>query len=167
MKGKQIGFFATQSDLGLLDASFEGVSIQYMPTDVLDPQNLQIVFNLSNLAPFKSYLVCEAGKKVTLRTIEQDDGRIRSVADQVQNPGTALLHLGGLLAADRLLPGSYGTLGSDAAANVLYEVVVKRVKKTFERVKTYFVGPEAANLLDKGARLMQTSKSPATFDLKR
>lgn len=167
MKGRQVGFFATHGDLQLLDASFEGMSIQYVSTDVPDPKNAQIELSLASLTQFKSYLVCEAGKKVTLRKIEHEGGRTCAVADQLQNSGTALLYLGGLLAADRLLPGSFGTVDSDPAARALYDVIAKRIKKTFERVKTYYVGPEAASLLDKGARLMQTSKSPVTFDLKR
>ncbi len=41
------------------------------------------------------------------------------------------------------------------------------IRKRCEKVKSFYVGPEAAVMLDNGARLSASPRSPQTFDLVR
>jgi hypothetical protein len=61
-----------------------------------------------------------------------------------------------------------GTLSPppSAASKGLYTFVAKAFRKNFKKVREYFVGPEALDLMASGVRLAMDATSPPEFDLK-
>lgn len=87
--------------------------------------------------------------------------------DQVNNPHSIALQSGGQFADRQLIAGQLGTVGDSEQSHELYALFDKLMRKRFEEIKSYCVGPEAAAMLDGGARLSVTPKSPQTYDLVR
>jgi hypothetical protein len=64
-----------------------------------------------------------------------------------------------------LLAGSIGTASETQASQALMKRFQAAFKKTFSKVKAYYVGPKALTLLKSGTRLTISAQSPPEFDL--
>lgn len=87
--------------------------------------------------------------------------------DQVDNPHAVTLRTGGKHTDQHLIAGQVGTVGSSEQSDDLFALIGRVIRKRFEKVKSYYVGPEAAVMLDEGIRLSATPKAPTTYDLVR
>lgn len=87
--------------------------------------------------------------------------------DQVNNPQTIALQTGGRHGEYQLIAGQIGTVGNGAQSDELYAIFAKNIRKQFEKIKSFYVGPEAVSMLDAGIRLSATPKSPQAYDLVR
>jgi hypothetical protein len=83
------------------------------------------------------------------------------------NPRTITILHGGFFAEDVLLYGRVGTVSDDSVAVQLYRGFSSALKKRFQRIRAYWVGPRAAELLASGCRLTIGADSPREFDLVR
>lgn len=61
-----------------------------------------------------------------------------------------------------------GTLSPppSVASKNLYTFVARAFRKDFKKVREYFIGPEAFDLMASGVRLAMDATSPAEFDLR-
>jgi hypothetical protein len=92
----------------------------------------------------------------------------RYAIDLLVNPKAVSMSTGGMLTDQQLIAGQIGTVAtSDTDAVELYSLFARVIRKRFERVKSYYVGTEAARLLDDGVRLSATATSPQAYDLVR
>jgi len=66
-----------------------------------------------------------------------------------------------------LIDGQVGTISDDPHSLELFHLFRKEIRRLFTKVKEFYVGKEAGELLDKGWRLTANAKSPALYDLKR
>ena len=75
---------------------------------------------------------------------------------------------GGRYGNDVLLYGMVGTLSPppSAASQSLYTFAAKGFRNDFKKVREYFVGPEALDLMAGGVRLAADATSPPEFDLR-
>lgn len=113
------------------------------------------------------YLVGDSGRDIRIRPVPQRRGGTKYAIDQRLNRHTIGLKPGGLRRDDMLIAGQLGPCTKDSASVELYNLILHGMKRRFVRIKSYWVGPQAAQLLDSGARLTVSDTSHTTFDLVR
>jgi hypothetical protein len=119
------------------------------------------------IEPSTSYLAFSKGVKVVSRSVQQRSGGIKFAVDPLANPPTVVVRCGGRVGVDRLTAGDVSVATSDEEAEELFAIFSSVIRRQFKKIKSFYVGPEAARLLDEGVRLSPTSKSPPMYDLAR
>ena len=87
--------------------------------------------------------------------------------DQLANPDTVTLTPGGVWTQDIVLYGRVATASDSKASQELMRRFACAIKKQFTKIRAFYVGPKARELLDKGKRLTIAAQSPRDFDLVR
>lgn len=168
MSKKQIPFFATHGDLtSIAREVVEARPVDFVHGGLFAGPSLEVLANVDNLCSFETYLVVDRGALVNLRAVPQRAGGQMYAVDQVSNPHTIALQTGGMSADRQLVAGQMGTVGNTTQSDELFVIYSMVIRKRYEKVKSYYVGPEAAVMLDSGARLSVTRKSPKAYDLVR
>lgn len=178
MVKNQISFFATQHDLLLVlkDAQFkipyvfsfqkkcEEISVYESPEAIEDLGFLSV----GDQNQSKLYLLIAPGEKSKTRYVAQQNGGIKSFYDQKSHPKSVCFRAGGLLNdSPCIIAGQVGTISDDEWSIALYKCIASSVKKRFIKIKSFYVGNEAAKKLDEGWRLTANTKSPVDYDLVR
>jgi len=88
---------------------------------------------------------------------------------QKSNPDSIVFSPGGVYRGERvLICGHIGTVSQSPASLELHKQFVKRISKSFEKIGSYYVGPEAAQLMQQGYRMVTSSIGSSTvYDLTR
>lgn len=168
MRKKLTPFFGTHSDLVTLARDVIAVRpIDFVHGGMFAEPVIAVLNNINDLSVFETYIVVDHGIPVGLRVVPQRAGGQMYAVDQVVNPHTIVLQTGGRYSDHHLIAGQIGTTGNNKQSDDLYAFFARAIRKRFEKVKSFYVGPEAAILLDNGARLSVTSKSPEMYDLVR
>lgn len=175
----QILFFATKEDLvPLLEAVEHTVSIKYVrmgwsPGPEFDTYargseipNLGQASSESSISS-DAYLVTLKERPVKTQSVRGLDRAQRYLLDQLGNPGSITFTPGGLWGNDVVLYGRVGTASEDSESQVLMKRFQSQIRKSFRKIKAYWVGPHAEALLDAGKRLTIAEQSPRDFDLTR
>jgi hypothetical protein len=97
--------------------------------------------------------------------VPQRRGGIKYAIDQLENPGSVVIRPGGILGESALIAGMVGTVHHDKKAESLFRAFSDTLKQDFIKVKSYFVGPEAKKLHDRGKRLTKSLNAPKERDL--
>lgn len=115
-----------------------------------------------------AYLVTDRDCPIVPRPIQVrgEEGQ-RWTIDQLANPDSTVLWHGGFWMPDVLLSGRVASASNSARSRSLQRAFESQIKKEFCRVKAFYVGEEAARLLDSGMRLTMSTQSPREFDLIR
>lgn len=111
------------------------------------------------------YLVTPATVEVQVRPVPQLSGGILYAVDELANPSSITLRLGGMAGTSVLLPGVVSTVAEEGEPVVLHRAFVSAIGKYFKRVQSYWVGPAALNMLAQGVRLTHSAKAPREYDL--
>lgn len=167
MRGRQINFYATIADIHALGGQLPIGSVKFARRDVPQGSSPIIFRDFPELQQLETYLVVPDANKIAVSKIDMEDGKTRFEVDIELNPGSAILHVGGLIAPNKLLPGQFGTGHKDQDSVATYKLVSEVIRRHFEKIKSYYVGPEAIQFLDGGGRLSPTEKSPIPYDLVR
>jgi len=179
MSKNQLSFFATKADLESLLRKVETEQrLQYVLTGLFDSPITVPMLSLLNAPtvgfvgagdPNQSptYLVADRGMLISARPVPQRSGGVKYAVDQGVNPQTIALQPGGLFGETCLIAGQVGTVSGDAHSADLFRSFSKEIRRQFTMVKSFYIGKEAVELLDKGFRLTANAKSPALYDLKR
>ena len=172
METKTIQFFATNSDLrAVLDAVEAHCGIQYIECGLFDVADRPAFATLRpgpiNYAPGSAncFLVFPRDGVCKVRTVAQRRGGTRYAVDQMVNPGTVVLNPGIDMNESAIIAGSVGTIHSDNTSSALMRTFAAEVKRRFQRIKSYWVGPQANARLDSGARLTHSITAPPECDL--
>ncbi len=126
---------------------------------------------LRSRAPYPSaiacpqYLVTAAGATVSVREVPQKAGGVLYGVDQLANPESMIMQLGGVYPPDALLHGRVGTASSAPFALQLQRAFASVIGKLFEHIRAFYVGPEAMELWRRGYRLTTSAQSPREYDL--
>jgi hypothetical protein len=112
-----------------------------------------------------SYLVTLAGAAVRIREAPQQGGGVRYAVDQLINPDSIAFSHGGFPSAEILLYGRVGAVSDSAVAKELFRAFSSAISKEFVRLKAFWVGPQADELLRQGCRLTMGANSPTEYDL--
>lgn len=176
MARNQISFFATKDDLSaLLQAVKSERPLQFVaggmfdePPDVKTNQSLLGSMNLESSAKAEAiYLLFALGTPIEIRCVEQRRGGVKYAVDQLANPTTVVLRPGGQFNERCLLAGQLGTASDDPSSLALFHAISKHIKRLFTKIKTFYVGKEASELLDNGWRFTTNAKTPPLYDLRR
>lgn len=167
MRKTQTPLFATSEDwINVVSSVLSKRSLTFAKVGMFDTPKAEEIGEGKNFTPFASYLVLDKPNKVIVRAVLQLNGETKHAVDQLDNPGSIILQMGGM-GNERLVAGQIGTTRTEQTAEDLYAIFLTEIKKQFVKIKSYYVGPEAVRLLDAGQRLSPTSKSPPEYDLMR
>lgn len=111
------------------------------------------------------YLVTGRDRAIAPRKVVSNDGTVWFAIDQMVNPNTVEVSLGGLWNDEIVISGRITTVSETAYADVLMRAYRNAVQKHFVRVRAFWVGPKAGALLDAGKRLTMAVQSPREYDL--
>lgn len=179
MSKNQLSFFATKADLDLLLRKLESArQFQYVLTGLFDSPStvpMQSLLDASSLGcvalgdinQSPGYLVAGREISIEVRPVPQRRGGVKYAVDQTANPKTIAFRPGGVFDETCLIAGQVGTASDDSSSLELFQSFSKEIRHQFTKIKSFYVGKEAAALLDKGWRLTANAKSPALYDLKR
>jgi hypothetical protein len=175
----QLSHFASKADLeSLLRAIESRRPLQFVVTGLFDSpviETIQSLLATSNLGQLDvgdtnqaaGYLVANREIPVEVRRVPQHGGGVKYALDQLSNPTTIALRPGGSFGEMCLISGQVGTASHHPSSLELFHTFGKEVRHQFTKIKSFYVGQEAVELLDKGWRLTSNAKSPALYDLRR
>ena len=165
---KQLPLFATENDISLLVEEVGNVRpISLAVMGLFDQAQPQVLVDPKQVRQLTSYLAFEQGLGVVPRPVPQRNGDIKFAIDPMDNPRSIVLRCGGHLDAGRLTAGDISVATGNEQAEELFGIFSKIVRRQFHKIRSYYVGAEAAHLLDQGCRLTPTAKSPPLYDLTR
>lgn len=90
----------------------------------------------------------------------------RYAIDQLENPDTIAFNGGGMWEGHILLHGAFGTASESKVSLSLMRRFQTALRKTFVKVRAFYVGPEALTFLKSGGRLTMAVQSPPEYDLR-
>jgi hypothetical protein len=150
------------------------LALSYAECGLFDAPDTQTFSNFQSLPDFYSaqaserrFLVVPQNRHFSVRRVPQRRGGVKYALDQFANPGTAVLKPGVESCESLLIAGNVGTIHNDEDASLLMQVFAYEVERRFERIKAYWVGPEAKTWLECGARLTSNVAAPKDYDLTR
>jgi ATP phosphoribosyltransferase regulatory subunit HisZ len=179
MAKNQLSFFATKADVeSLLRAVESKRQLQFVLTGLFDSPNVEKMQSLlaaRNLGHMDvgdanqraGYLVASREISIEVRPVPQQRGGVKYAVDQLANPTTIAFRPGGSFGERCLIAGEVGTTSDNPNSLELFQAFSKEVRHQFAKIKPFYVGKEAGELLDKGWRLTTNAKSPTLYDLKR
>lgn len=189
-RSKSIHFYATKRDLeAILSAVESQRPLKYTEAGMCDaPQmntftsGLQIP-NLGfapsgehGLEPF--WLITGADAKVELEAVPQRRGGMRYGINPEQYPESVFMWPGGVFDGRAKWPGGAfegraviaGRIGTgmvNPASMELLNLFAREIRRRFKLIKSYYVGPDAEQLLDRGYRLTPGVRSAKESDLSK
>lgn len=168
MSKTQTPFFATHGDLVAIALEVMAFrKLDFVLGGVFPEPTLTVLKDVHDLGVCEIYLVVEHGSSVGLRSVPQRTGGQKYAVDQIENPHAIALHTGGPYTDRHLIAGQVGIVGKNRQSDDLYALFRMVIQKRFEKIKSFYVGPEAIAMLEKGARLSATPKAPQLYDLIR
>lgn len=179
MRGNSIELFATNSDYKALFQDVEkSSSVEYCFLEQKASSKIRRVHSfgdieLPSLLPFgngagkPSALIVPTGAHVQTRSSRQKDGSDHYVInDQLLNPRSVYLLVGGQFGSNILLPGQISNISEHEDSISLFATIKKAAKRTLVRVKSFHLGREALALMRNGFRLTGSAASGAEYDLR-
>ena len=179
MAKNQISFFATKSDLeSLLRAIESKRQLLFVTTGLFDSPRVEPMesvlaardlgrIDVGDANQSACYLVANREIAVEVRSVPQKSGGVKYSVDQLANPRTIAFRPSGSFGERCLIAGQVGTASDNPSSLELFQMFSKEVRNQFAKIKSFYVGKEAGELLDKGWRLTANAKSPTLYDLKR
>jgi hypothetical protein len=180
MPRNQLSFFAATADSEeLLRALETKYDLYFAKAGLFDTPAVEVrqsLFEISDLGivfngdanQATTYLIVEdAGLPLEARVIEQRDGKKKYAIDQIGNQKTVAFRPGGAFRQGILVAGQVGTASQHRESVELYRVFESELRRQFKKIKSFYLGKEAAELLDRGWRLTANARSPSIYDLRR
>ena len=115
-------------------------------------------------AACEAFLVCERDTPIKPRGVQGNNGE-RVCVDQLANPDSVEFQPGGIWNEDVVLHGRIATASESQFSQALMKRFQYAAKKTFTKVKSFYVGPNALVLFELGKRMTIAVQSPREFDL--
>ena len=172
-------FFATREDLAPVLTAFErAITVKYVRTGRFSGPELQTYASGLDipdlgLASHRSSVMCDSylitlqERDVKVRGVVENDGVKRYRVDQLVNPASVVFTPAGLWGDRVLLHGSVGSASDERQSQMLLRRFSSQARKSFHKIRAFWVGPHAEALLDAGTRLVSDERSPREYDLKR
>ncbi|MEI6584019.1 MAG: hypothetical protein WCO43_10565 [Chitinophagia bacterium] len=179
MKSKQIIFFILLEDIEYIIRDFESViETQYYKTGLLDSKNIPTYKSLLDLPNvgftlsgdwnrIDSYLISKKSTLINIREVAQRNGEVKFAIDQMNNPKTIELKIGGKYKEREnvIVAGRVATISEDSDSLELFKLLSSKIKSEFKKIGTFYVGKSAEQKLTKGWRLVTNEKAPIEYDL--
>lgn len=179
MSGSSVEFYADNKDLELLFSTFnESHDYKYIQCmSELNVENIQTndcLELLNHLVSVDSpnqtglFLCTKADTAIVPRPINmKTESGVKMRVDQVLNPDSAEILLGGQVDQDLIVNTTLRTTGETAVAKRVFKNLKKLLLKQSTKVKSFYVMPSALEKLEKGVRLAQGIDSHPDYDLKK
>jgi hypothetical protein len=168
MSKKQLPLFATANDLSaLLREVCAVMPVELAVMGLFDEAEPSVLADPLLIQPLTPYLAVKRGIRVVSRSVQQHRGGIKFAVDPIANPRSVVLRCGGRIGAERLTAGDVSVATDDEEAEELFAKFSNVILRQFQKIKSYYVGPDAVRLLDEGIRLSPTTKFPPEYDLTR
>jgi hypothetical protein len=179
MKSRQIMFFLILEDIELSIKSIETeVDIRYYKTGLMDDRTVPSYISIFN-APdigytlhgdwnrIDDYLVMQKETSLNIRKIPQKTGETKFAVDQLLNPKSIELKLGGILKEkdNVIVAGRVATVSEDEVSNKLFKLFSFKIKNEFKKIGSFYIGKKAEEKLKLGWRLVTNEKLPREYDL--
>lgn len=177
MKGKQILFFATASDIATLIEELEAsYSVKYYEMGLFDfepDKSYDSAFEVSNIGHSRSgdwnsdlrLMMVPKGSSLIVREVFQKKGGIKYAVDPLENQTSICFQFGGVYKDGILIGGSCSTLFISDFSLDIFNFFSSRLKKEFKKIGAFYVGRMAEERLKEGWRLVTDAKSPKEYDL--
>jgi hypothetical protein len=175
----QINFYATYDDISKVLEQFEAEQRAiYVLTglfDVESPQIFQTYKAINSLSVsidgdanrVPGYLIVTEPDRIAVREVPQKIGGKKFAVDQLLIPDSLYFQSGGMFSKEIIVPGKIGIVYQTHIAGNLYGSFAKIIRRTFSKVKSYWVGREAYALWENGMRLGLGLNASADIDLKK
>lgn len=178
MAKNQISFFATRADLlellsdvvSLAPFQFSHLDIDGEPavTDSAADLDDLGVMTVGDQNQGQTYLLIDPSDVLTTRSVEKRNGEVKVFYDQKSHPKSVILRSGGLLVGSNcMIAGQIGTASEDLWSIALSKTFFSSIKKRFTKIQSFYIGYEAATMLDDGFRLTTNIKAPTEYDVHR
>src|SRR5205807_5635913 len=113
------------------------------------------------------FLVMNRNEEPSVDAVLQQDGGFLYFLNQMQNATSIAFWPGGLYEERNLICGHINTASVNHESLDLFRDFSRTITRGFKKIGSYFVGPEAKLLMDKGVRMVTISvKSPPEYDLR-
>ena len=178
MAGSLVEFFADQEDLISFLEKLNGAGEFIYTKTISEVNELNAQFNdASNMTDFmvshespiqvNCFLVTNSCEPLNERKIKMTDGSgIKTAIDQLYNPNSIEVKLGGEAAPETLVTTVIRTTGETKESKELFKVVKKLVVNNGKKVgSNYYVFPKALRKLELGWRLTPGIDSPPQMNL--
>lgn len=178
-KSMQFNFFATKDDLlpGIL-AFEEEHRVQYVLCHLSDSpisafERYSSVTEIPDLglsihghrATEKSYYVLPAEAEIKVKPVPQRRGGTKYEVDSTNMCGFAF-GPGGVYGDHFVIDGDVGIYMGNEDSIALCKEFIRKLRKGWTRIESYYVGPQALKLMNEGYRLTMSIQTPETFDLR-
>jgi hypothetical protein len=173
---KQMSFYAVKDDLlPVLQALEDNGSAKYARTGRFVEPGLTVfdhgrdIPNLGNAVSeagnsCETFLVCKSEQQIIPRSV-RILGQERFFIDQFYNPNTVTFTPAGMWEQEILLAGRVGTASASQESQRLMKRFHSAIRRRFIKVRAYWVGHGALELLQSGKRLTIAVQSPPEVDL--
>ena len=171
-------FYATADDLlPVFERVEKRHSLAYTLRGLLESPVLTTVFSgaaiptlrapapLSSASSGYQYLATPPTGSVHIREVPQVRGGIRYTFDQATTPDSVEVTPGGFYRPEVLLYGRVATISTTAFSKQVYRAFASAIAAQFIRIRSFYVGPQAAELFRHGCRLTIGADSPPEYDL--
>lgn len=175
-------FYATRGDLLALFSAVETMgSLKYLQTGNFSAegyageraaQQLNSGADIVGLgvagshssAGCSQYLVVESSEPIELRRIVAKDGQARILVDQLLNPNSIVVNVGGMYRENVFIEGLVSTTGVTPQAKRLFERWRRQLKRVWVKVGPYFLGPNICQLDVANVRFTVDAMNPRGLD---
>jgi hypothetical protein len=101
-----------------------------------------------------SFLIVDRNEEIKIRKVKQNTGACLYAVDQLENPNSIIFQPGGIYENGYIIRGNIGTTSETQKSRKLWRFFSKEIIKGFNKIKDWYVGPEALKLADSGFRLI-------------
>jgi hypothetical protein len=171
-------FFATRSDLLEVFTSFERAkAVKYALTGMFPSPATAIYSSAADIENFgiaisgdqaqeNTFLIAPTGTEILAREVPQRRGGVMYSFDQRKNPATIGVRPGGQFDDRTLICGQLGPSTESRESNELHAILIGEFKRRFVKIRSYFVGKDAADFLENGLRLTTNVRASSEYDLR-
>ena len=172
-------FFAAGSDLMPILAAVEGdLPCQYVLAGMFDDPK-PTIFMAGRFLPglgyaeadeepgCRHYFITPAMLPIAVRSVPQRRGGVRYAIDLRENPQGIELTPGGVFEPRCVISGRIACGSADPVARKLYSRLRSSIRRSFQKIQAFYIGSEAARLLDDGWRLTHGIGFNPVCDLRR
>ena len=179
MKSKQTSFFAIYEDVKILFNEIEfDIEVNYFDAGLFNSKSVgsyHSILDIKNLGfvvqgdwnRIDRYLAMNLATTLKIRDVPQRNGEIMYAVDQLSNPKSIEIKVGGVLQSHEnvIVAGRVSTVGGDNDSDILYSLFSKKIKKQFSRIGNFYVGKNAEQKLKDGWRLVTNVNLQREYDL--
>jgi hypothetical protein len=173
----QFDFFATKADLlpGIL--AFEAEHrVQYILCRLSNSPNFERYSSVTEIPDVgrsihghrvaeNAYFVLPADAEVKIEPVPQRRGGTKYKVDPANLCGFAF-SAGGVYGDRFVIDGSVGVYMGNENSIKLCKEFIRKLRRGYTRIQSYYVGPQALQLMKEGYRLTPSTQTPESFDLR-